>query len=535
MRPVQARPNAPVQSIESIVAPGFRGLNTELNSVAGDTAGLWAADLQEAVFDEVGVTSRKGWEVVTDTPMTSTPTVLGSFEYEQDEQSTFLISQTADKIWASSDDGATWSDITGSVTWTNGRRWKFVNFYGVLIGGCFGETLITWNGSGNAAFITAASGSVPVCNGALLAAYGRVWVAEDGTGAIVYCALLDHTLWATADGGGAIDTSNAWTQGTDTIVGMAAAGATFGVWGSKHVLLYTDGAGSSLGIDPDNMYVIDTIEGTGAICRDGIINVGNGDIWFLSKIGVQSLKRVASSKENPLTDITRWIRSLMKSVIANQAGQEVAINAIYNEKEQFALFLFPGSTKIVMIDTRYQIEDGTFRCAEWNDQAHTCMVSRRNGDILFGRTSGVMAKYTSYVDDLGGSNTIYPLIIGSPWLGGGGQQAPFLKIPKRVTFDMVGTGDLTITTRWGYDFRGLEHSLTQTLVYNQSGSEYALGEWGEAEFADGERTRRGYTPLNGNGRVYKIWHSIAHSSSTSNFRRVACRNMTVYARLGRAL
>lgn len=510
-----------------LISPGFLGLNTELVSAAGNIDGQWALDLREAVFDEFGtISTRKGWENATTTAMTGGPSVTRLFEFLDISGNAKLIGQTTDKLWLSTDDGDSWSDITGSVAFS-GVTWKFVNFYGSVVGAAPGYKPIVYTGSGNFAEVTAGSGAVPTTNGTITSAYGRVWVGEDATGAVVYCALLDVTLWATADGAGSIDPSNVWTQGQDEVMGLAAFGANFCIFGKRHILIYVDGAGSTVGIDPDNMYIVDTIEGTGLACRDSIVPVGEGDLLFVSTIGVQSLRRVVSDKNNPLTDVTRWQRSLVKQLVAAEtADGRYSVQGIYNPINQFVLYLFPASQRILMLDTRFPMQDGTLRAAEWRSQTHTCLLSRLDGTVLFGRSDGKVATYSSYRDN----GTAYALIYGSPWLDGGPQLADRIKHPKRVTFDIVGRETLTVITRWGFDFRGLEYSNTQTNDYVASGSEWALGEWNEAEWSGGIRSRRGYTPMSANGYVFKVWFSI---TSTDVSERAAIRRLAVFFRTGR--
>ena len=524
----QRRQNAQVAPI-SLVGPGFRGLNTELTSVAADVDGQFALDLREVVFDNVGtISTRKGWTTVAGTPMSGAPSVSRVFEYLRNDGTTSLVAATSGKFWASTDDGATWTDVTGSTAPT-GTSWMFVNFDDKIIAAAPGFRPVVYTGSGNFTAITAGSGTVPISNGVILAAYGRLWVAEDSTGAIVFSALLDHTLWATADGAGSIDTSNVWTLGTDEITAMRAFGATMVVFGRRHVLMYVDGAGSTIGIDPDNMYVVDTIENVGCVARDSVVQIGEGDLWFLGPGGVQSLARVTTDKTNPLSAVSQWQTSLIASLVANEGDPRYTVQAIWNPLERFVLFLFPGSDRIVMFDTRYPVGDGTARAAEWRDQLHTCMLSRRSGNLYFGRSNGTIAQYTGYRDDSSGTPVTITAIYSSPWLDGGTPEQ--LKMPKRVNFDIVGRETLTITTRWGFDFRGLEFSNTQTNDFIASGSEWGLGEFGEAEWSGGVRTRRAYTPLCGNGGQVKIWLSWV---STDVSDRSALKSLTLYTRIGRA-
>lgn len=524
------RQNTPLDPLP-LVGPGFRGLNTELADTVGLVDPLWALDLREAVFDDKGrVGLRKGWTQQIGTALVdaTSATVNELHEYVKDDGTTSLIAVTGSKLWASTDDGASFSDITGSVT-VGEKRWKFVNFNNKVIGVAPGEYPIAYNGSGTFATITATSGSLPVSNGVALSAYGRLWLAEDATGAVVYSALLDETKYATADGGGSIDTANVWTNGVDTITAMAAMGASFIVFGKRHVLIYVDGSGSTLGISPSEMYVVDTIEGTGCIARDAVVAIGGGDLWFLSAEGVQSLGRAIQQKNNPIGSVSRNIDALVDSLITAEPDPLLTVKAVYSPENQFVLFLFPASTRIVMFDTRGALEDGSYRAAEWRSQGHKSMLSRRDRTLFFGRASGIVADYSGYRDDAGNADTVYKLVYGGPWVDFGAEVHNRLKILKQIALVLLGRDTVTITARWAFDFRALEYSQTVTNDYTASGGEWALGEWGESEWGTGQRLRRQYFAGAGEGQFVKVWLEL---TSTDVADAVAIQELTVFAKLG---
>lgn len=525
----QYRQTSPVGPI-TLVGPGFRGLNTELTTVSADVDQQFALDLREWVFDEVGTISlRKGWTTLTSTAMTGTPDVVRVFEYLRADGTATLVAQTDAKFWVSTDDGATWTDVTGALAWSAGKTWMFVNFNDKIIAAAPGEFPVVYNGSGNFTAITAASGAVPVSNGVILSAYGRLWIVEDATGAIVFTALLDETRYAEADGGGAIDVSNVWTLGTDEVHALRAVGATFVVLGRRHVVMYVDGAGSEKGIDPDNMYVVDTIENVGCISRDAVVQVGEGDLWFMGPTGVHSLSRIVADKTNPLVSVTRWVDSMITTLVANEPNARYTISAVWCVKQRFALFLFGANDKILLLDTRYPVEDGTARIIEWRAQTHTCIATRRDHTILFGRTGGKIAYYNGYRDDTTGANTTYTGVYASPWIDGGTQVADKIKLPKRVTYTVLGRETLTVVTQWGFNYRGLSFSYSKTSDF-PLGSEFAIGEWNEAEWSGGVKSRTGYTPLCGNGSHFKIAFEI---TSTDVGDRAALKQMVVHTRVGR--
>lgn len=537
MRPTVVTGQSPTGPVP-LIGPGFRGLNTELTSIAGGIDDQWALALEEAVFDEFGgVSLRQGYtDVTTSTAMTGTPTVMRTFEYEQNDGTTILVGQSDDALWSSTDDGDSWSDITGSLTWTSGRYWQFANFNGSVIGVVEGEYPASWNGSGDFAAITAASGTMPVSNGVVLSAFGRVWFGEDSTSTITYTALLDETLLATADGGGSIDLQNSWLGGTDRVTALKAFGPNWVAFGRRHILVYIDGAGSANGIDPSNMYLVDAIEGTGCIARDSVMAIGKGDVWFLSSTGVESLKRVVSSTgqgAQPLDEVSRWTRSMhQKKISVEGTNIYQSVQGVWNKENQMAVMVWPGNSyDVTVYDTRWLQEDGTARIATWEATDFRCVATRRDGALVFGGAAGNLLQYGTYRDDTGGADTTYSFVYASPWLDGGPRAADRIKLPKRVAFDVLGQDTLTIVTRWGFDFRGLEFSHTQTNDYVASGDEFGLAEWGDAEWSGGTRTRRGYTPLAGNGRVMQLYFKVTPTDTSA---RVSIRTLTAYMRIGRA-
>jgi hypothetical protein len=509
---------------QSLIGPGFRGLNTEETSVIGFSDPTWALVLQNAVFDDNGrIAGRKGWVDQTTTPVTGTPDMWVVEEYLREDGTRSLVAKASDHTFqASTDDGATFTDITGSVV-TTSNAWKFVNATDEIYAVAPGHKVHRYTGTGNLTEIA----SSPVTNGTILSAFGRIWVGVDATGQIKYSGLLDGTDW-TSSQSGTIDLSNVWTQGTDNIKGLAAFGATLVVFGTKHIVLYVDGAGSTLAVDPDSLYVVDTIEGTGLLHRDSVVNIGEGDLWFISKQGVQSLNRVISDKTNPLVDVTAHVRSLVKQLDTTHVGSAGEVKGIFSPENKFVLYMYPESDKVLVIDTKFQMEDGTYRVAEWTglDSMHTLAV-RDNGDILYGGTAGDIHRYEGHRDDGGGANTVYDIVYASPWLDFG--QHERLKILKGFYMVFYGRETLTATARWAVDYRPLEFTETFTNDYSPSGGEWGIGEFGEDEFGDGARLRRAFVAGGGEGLVVKLWVTMQSTDVDDVF---AIQEVGAFAKLG---
>lgn len=523
MRP-KYRQNTPLAPI-ALIGPGFRGLNTELSSTIGLVDQTWALALQNAVFDDKGrLGLRKGYTVLTTVPMTSAPTVRAVHEYVRDDGSSSLVAASDAKLWASTDNGSTWTDVTGSLTFTGGRV-KFVNFQDKVYACNPGSRVWVYTGSGNFTEIATS----PVTSGVILAAYGRLWAVEDATSSVAYSALLDGSDWTGTDTG-AIDASKVWTVGTDTIVGIAAFGAAMIFFGKRHILVYVDGAGSEVGILPDNMYVTDTIEGTGLVARDAIVAIGEGDLWFLGPLGIQSLSRVIQEKNNPLVDISRNVRSLVRSLITAHTGSDDEIQAVYSAENQFALFLFPASQRVLCVDTRIAMEDGTYRFSEWRSLPYHCITRGPvTKTIYFGLAGGEVAYYNAYRDDSTGTPGTYNLIFSCPWLDFGPEVHNRLKMFKEVHVRLYGRETITGTLRWGVDFKPLDYSQAFTSDYTAEGGEWGVGEWGESEFGTGSRLRLSRIGVGQEGQYAQFYLSLEPTDVAD---QISLQEIVIYAKVG---
>ena len=496
---------------------------------SGDSSWTWSSALG---WEDSQQGESRAFTFYATAPLSAGDVVHVVHEYVRADETASLIAVTNPSVvpdiqfWHSTDDGDSWSDITGSVSTTT-VRWKFVNFQDEVYAAAPGHKVHRYTGSGNLTEIAAS----PVTNGTIAACFGRIWIGVDASDSsrITYSGLLDGTDWVSTSSG-TIDASNAWTLGRDNIQGLAAFGAAFVVFGRRHILIYVDGAGSELGVDPDNMYVVDTIEGTGLAdrCRDTLVNIGEGDLWFMGPKGIQSLARTVAEKTNPLTDVSSNVASLISDLQSEQVGAEGNVQAVYSAFNDFILFVFPESEIVVMFDTAAgPMEDGTYRAAEWRGLPFFSICVRQNHDVLFGLGNGTVARYEGYRDN---STTEYNLVIGSPWLDGGEQAHSRIKILKSAKVQLVGRETLTGTFRWGFDFRPLEYFHAFSSDYIASGDEYAIGEYGEAEYGEGHRSRAEYIPLGGTGQFVKF-HLTVKSDDVDA--KVALQEITAYAKLGR--
>lgn len=525
-----------------LITPGFFGLNTAFSG-STNLGPEWALVCQNAYFDQSGrLASRKGWVTQTSTPISGAPNVEQVFEYIKGDGTTAVIAAANNKLYTGL---AAPSDITGALTPT-GNNWQFQNWQDKVVGFQKAHTPIIWTGTGNFAAIVAASGSVPTGNCGV-AAFGRLWVLDADNNTIKYCGLLDETNWGNA-GSGSINMRAIWTRGTDQVIGIAAVGANLVVFGTKHIVLFTDGRGSVLGMDPAQMYVVDTIEGTGLLSRDTVVPEGTGDLLYFSPTGMQSLGRVIANKTNPVTSLDLHVWDFVNGFYASEDLTKV--RALYSPADKFYLLILPSTKEVFCYDTRRPIsgsplvDDGSLRVTEWTGIAPKCGITRSNKQVVFGFPGGLLGLHSGFNDNAG----TYTLSYQSPNLSRFQTEAQVefenrLKIPKRLGSIIFTRASNSFVFSWGFDFKGIQFTNTQNVT-GALVPEYGLAEYGTngvystadpaavagvnyAEYAGTLILRVLNVPMQGTGR----WLQIG-VSATINGSDLAIQELDLYVKPG---
>lgn len=530
-----------------LISPGFAGLNKQEAGQTTNVGPEFALELQNAVFDSVNrVSARLGHLSLAATGLTAAQTVDVLHEFLNNAGTSTLIAVTSDlKLFSSIDSGVTWVDRTGAITLLT-TDVQFVNFDGQVIGINDGVDAFQWDGVAGSFTTVVESGGTQPTGKAGLAAYGRLWRVGADNKTIQFSGLLDVDDWDSlaAGGAGSIDLSNVWTLGTDTIEGIAAFGATLVVFGKKHIIFYIDGSGSTLAVDPAQMYVVDTIEGTGLVARDSIQNIGDtGDIFYLSPAGLQSLLRVQQERTNPMVTISDNIRDFLDRAVVAETGR---IDSLYNSTKGFYLLNLPVQNKLIMVDTKRRLQNGQARVAEWQGIDPNSIVStvgEAEKQIYFGFTADV-SRYDGLDDD----GTAYTFRYHSAHLDLSTAQqvlATFLKIYKRLGAIILTTGNQSIVFRWGFDFKGLSESVTLVLTADPQ-AEYGTAEYGAngvydstdvtlvagvdvSEYgADAAMLELLSVPMKGTSRYVQIGIEI-----TINGSQISFQELDIYSKLGR--
>jgi len=507
-----------------IVAPGAWGLNLESANTL--LSPQWATIALNCVVNRSGrIAARSGWASQTTTPIVAGDSICTMHEFLEEDGSSTIISAAGNKIYKNISDFTDAANDITSTTAPTADHWKFINFNGKVLGFQRGHTPIE-RSSGD--FTDASyTGTGPDGNTAV-SAFGRVWAADADLQTIRYSTLLDDTDYSTS--GGTIDMSSVWTNGMDEIVGLAVIGSNLVCFGKNHIVMWADGSGSEIGLDPTAIEVVDTIEGTGCIARDSIANTGEGDLIFLSRHGIQSLGRVIENKSNPLVVLSKKIRAdLQQAIVTSRAAdaQLDRVRAVFSPEDGFYVINFPTMGKQYVIDTNHAFRDdegdSLFPITNWSLGGDIAgMVVSTTGNFYLG-SAGLVGKYGGTSDN----NAAYDFQWESGWLDFGDPQINHrLKILKEILASVV-IGDGSIAWTWEFDFNGTTLSRTATYTGGTS-SEFNVAEFNLGEFSGGTTIQRKNLPAHGEGQFLKI----GATASVDGF-DVVLQHISVSPKLGR--
>src|SRR5690606_24086893 len=207
--------------------------------------------------------------------------------------------------------------------------------------------------------------------------------------------------------------------------------------------------------------------------------LGEGDIAYLSRHGIQVLGRVVRARSNPSVTVSKNIRTYLSNLMTRQPVS--SIRSAYSPEHGFYLLLLPDADRVIVMDTRYLFEDDDGSTVapmlEWSyTTMPTSVCVRQNGDLLFG-FDGQVGEYESNLHD----DAQYTVLYSSPWLDFQDQRITnALKILKEIPTIVQLSSSASIAWRWEFDFSG--EIFSETTSHTLPG----LSEWGEAEYNIGE-------------------------------------------------
>ena len=476
----------PLQSI-NLVAPAFKGVNTEDSPLAQDPSFAEVAD--NAVIDKRGrIAARKG-NLVT----TTDKTVLGSDRihklhwFYDDAGNTKLFSVGNNKIMSGD---VTLVDETPVGYTINANNWKMLNFNNAAYFFQRDHEPLIYTHSGGLETFSSYVGS-PVSNSLegneALAAYGRLWVADNANESqVVYWSDLLIGTDFTGGSSGSIDVSKAWPDGYDEVRALAAHNNLLIIFGNHSILVYQNAS------SPASMSLVDTIAGVGCICRNSVQHIGT-DVLFVSTSGLRSFGRTIQEKSMPLSDLSGNIKT--EFIRAIELRTEPT-STVYSPENSFYLITFYGETTTYCFDLKGRLENGSYRVTRWPTNTFSCFERKTDGTLLTGSTNGV-GQYTGYSDN----NVSYRFKYYSPGLTFGDPSK--LKILKKLRPTLVGANSAVVFLKWGYDLSANYRSADFT-VGNQNPGYFGESEFNVAEFTGGELTSRRVVNATGNGSIVTI-------------------------------
>lgn len=398
------------------------------------------------------------------------------------------------------------SNLAGSVNVNNGQ-WYFQNFNNKLIGFQAGQKPVVWTGTGNFATVVESSGTAPT-GGVGCCAFGRVWCLDTDGQTIRYSGLLDETDWGSASSG-TIDMHTIWSAGTDTVTAIAAFNASLVIFGTNHIIFFTDGRGSMLGIDPTQAYVFDTILSTGAYSQWTVQQVGEGDLLFLGPNGVQSIGNLQNARSYPMSNYSKYIRD---ELLAQIAGETTAtIRSEYNNSLAQYLLCLPNNGVVWCLDIRRKYQDDVGdQCAICTSWSMTVTAAHdTHADITYlARTPGTIGIYSGNSDE----GTQYVFTYLSPWLNLGQEVAQKIKMLKRFEAILFSGGANQVIFNWNTDFGSNVNTATLSLAASGVASQYGLGQYGLSQYGGGSSLSILKYDARARGQYYQIGVTATVSS-----------------------
>ena len=476
----------PLQSI-NLVAPAFKGVNTEDSPIAQDPSYADVAD--NAVIDKRGrIAARKGVSVVTtDKTELGTDYVHKVHYFYDDAGNEVVFTAGNNKIMTGT---TTLTDVTpGSYTIT-ANNWKIVNFNDKAYFFQRGyDPLVYDNATGLRTFTVANGGATAAtlkCHEAI-GAYGRLWVVDNTTDSqTIYWSDLLIGADFTGGSSGSIDVSKAWPDGYDEVRALAAHNNTLIIFGKHSILVY--GGASS----PASMALVDTVAGVGCICRNSVQHIGT-DVLFMSQNGLRSLGRTIQEKSLPISDLSLNVKTEIISLINNRT---LPTASVYSPENSFYLICLPDQSTVYCFDLKGRLENGAYRVTRWTSIPHKSFEVTTDGTLYIGTSDGI-GTYSGYSDN----TTAYRFRYYSPGLTFGDPAK--IKLLKKLRPTLVGAAGATVFMKWAYDL-GTDFRTYEFTVGNQVPAYFGVDEFAIGEFTGGELTTRNAVQATGNGSIITI-------------------------------
>ena len=196
--------------------------------------------------------------------------------------------------------------------------------------------------------------------------------------------------------------------------------------------------------------------------------------------------------------------------------------SVYHPEENFYLLTFSNQNITYCFDIRGTLENGSYRATRWPGTGFTCYESRDDGSLLIGSADG-FGNYSGYLDN---GNT-YGFKYYSPELSFGDTSK--LKFLKKINPTVVGGSGLTVLFKWGYDFTSVFDTVP-VLLKTDAVAEFNVDEYTSGQFSKGILTTRQPINASGSGNTLRIG-----VETEINGGQLSLQEINVLALLGRTL
>jgi len=477
------------QQLKSInlVAPAFKGINTEDSPLAQDPSFAEIAD--NAIIDKRGrIAARKGLSVITTDKSELGADHIHEMHYFYDDAgNTKLFSAGNNKILSGT---TTLVDETPGSYTIAANNWKMVTFNDKAYFFQRGQEPLVYDDATGLRTLGTVTGTptdvIFYCHEAL-SAYGRLWITNNETDSqtVFWSDLLDGTDFY-GGSSGSLNVSKAWPNGHDEIRALAAHNNLLIIFGNHSIVVYQNA------FSPAFMSMVDTVAGIGCVCRNSVQHIGT-DVLFLSHSGLRSFGRTIQEKSMPIGDLSANIKT---EFIEGVADRTAPTSSVYSPENSFYLITLTDQETTYCFDLKGRLENGAYRVTRWPSNSFKAYERLPDGTLYIGSAQGV-GEHAGYQD----SGESYRFRYYSPGLTFG--DASKLKILKKLRPTVVGANDATVFINWAYDLESAYKTQAYT-VGDQIPAFYGVGEYSVSEFTGGELTSRRAVNTTGDGTIVTI-------------------------------
>lgn len=310
--------------------------------------------------------------------------------------------------------------------------------------------------------------SSPNC---VIAAYGRLWAADDAAGSNRYTVwwsdLLDGKTWNAGDAG-SISLQNAWPQGQDSIVALAAFSSRLVIFGRNSILMYTLPSDN----DPASMTLTDVISNVGCVARDSVVVTEDG-VYFLADGGVYRIDRLGTvTSLMTLPKISTLVDAELNTTYASETM--TAVRGGYYPKEGWYVLNAPVANKTYCFNLRKKIPQVNIPVVTtWTNSAMPFrgFAYDKDGNWYCAGTNGIF-KYSSYTPD--GSNSAYTFDFYTQWLAFGDESR--LKHMKYAVLTLKAASGQAGTFKWQTNYlAGTTHTASFTCDATEFAEDPGIG------------------------------------------------------------